>query len=56
MACADVFDALTARRPYRDPMPPDEALSLMQRDVDSHFFAEPFSALRGHADAQPLAA
>jgi HD-GYP domain-containing protein (c-di-GMP phosphodiesterase class II) len=56
LACADVFDALTARRPYRDPMSPEQALALMGRDVGSHFFAEPFAALRGHAESLPLAA
>jgi HD-GYP domain-containing protein (c-di-GMP phosphodiesterase class II) len=28
----DIFDALTARRPYRDPMPIPEALRLMEQD------------------------
>jgi HD-GYP domain-containing protein (c-di-GMP phosphodiesterase class II) len=56
LACADVYDALTARRPYRDPMSPDDALSLMRRDVGAAFFPEPFAALCAHVDAQPLAA
>jgi HD-GYP domain-containing protein (c-di-GMP phosphodiesterase class II) len=56
LACADVYDALTARRPYRDPMSPDDALALMRRDVGAAFFPEPFAALCAHVDAQPLAA
>jgi putative two-component system response regulator len=30
---ADVFDALTTVRPYRKPLPPGEALSLLHREV-----------------------
>lgn len=43
-ACADVYDALTAKRPYREPMSSDEALALMRRDVGAAFFPEPFAA------------
>jgi HD-GYP domain-containing protein (c-di-GMP phosphodiesterase class II) len=32
LAAADVFDALTARRPYRDAMSPEDAISLMRED------------------------
>jgi HD-GYP domain-containing protein (c-di-GMP phosphodiesterase class II) len=56
LACADVYDALTARRPYRDPMTSADALALMRRDVGSAFFAEPFAALCAHVEALPLAA
>lgn len=31
---ADIFDALTAARPYRGPMPEAEALALLERDRD----------------------
>jgi HD-GYP domain-containing protein (c-di-GMP phosphodiesterase class II) len=56
LACADVYDALTASRPYRDPMPSDDALDLMRRGVGSAFFAEPFAALAAHVAALRLAA
>ena len=56
LACADVYDALTARRPYREPMPSDAALALMRNDVGAAFFAEPFAALCAHVEALPLAA
>ena len=39
LAAADVFEALTADRPYRSPMEPDEALALARRDpghLDQH--------------------
>ena len=29
---ADIFDALTAARPYRGPMPPAEAFAILERD------------------------
>ncbi len=56
LSCADVYDALTANRPYRDPMSSAGALALMRRDVGSAFFAEPFAALRSHVAALALAA
>ena len=56
LSCADVYDALTANRPYRDPMTSADALALMQREVGSAFFAEPFAALRSHVAARALAA
>jgi HD-GYP domain-containing protein (c-di-GMP phosphodiesterase class II) len=56
LACADVYDALTASRPYRDPMPSADALDLMRREVGSAFFAEPFAALDVHVAALRLAA
>ena len=33
LAVADVYEALTADRPYRGPLPPDEALEIIGRDV-----------------------
>jgi HD-GYP domain-containing protein (c-di-GMP phosphodiesterase class II) len=51
LACADVYDALTARRPYRDPMSSGDALELMRGEVGSAFFAAPFAALHAHVDA-----
>jgi HD-GYP domain-containing protein (c-di-GMP phosphodiesterase class II) len=56
LSCADVYDALTANRPYRDPMTSADALTLMRREVGSAFFAEPFAALRSHVAALTLAA
>lgn len=39
---ADVFDALTSRRPYRDPITPYEALKLMKEEMLNHFQEEIF--------------
>jgi len=36
-AVADVFDALCSKRPYKSPMPPEDALSIILRDIGSHF-------------------
>ena len=56
LACANVYDALTASRPYRDPMASADALGVMRRGVGSAFFAEPFAALDAHVAALRLAA
>jgi HD-GYP domain-containing protein (c-di-GMP phosphodiesterase class II) len=37
IAVADVFEALTSRRHYRDPMPINEALDKMISNVGNHF-------------------
>jgi len=36
-ALVDVFDALTSRRPYKEPMSVDTALAILQKDAGSHF-------------------
>jgi HD-GYP domain-containing protein (c-di-GMP phosphodiesterase class II) len=36
-AVADVFDALTSRRPYKEPLPVDEALAILEKGRGSHF-------------------
>lgn len=46
MSVADVFDALTARRPYRDALPQEQALAIMAKDVGKAFDADCFAALR----------
>ncbi|MCB0872139.1 MAG: HD domain-containing protein [Thermoleophilia bacterium] len=45
LAAADVFDALTADRPYRDGMPVDVALGIMRAEVGSALCPEAFAAL-----------
>jgi HD-GYP domain-containing protein (c-di-GMP phosphodiesterase class II) len=37
VAVADVFDALTSRRPYKEAYPMDKALAIMERDMEGHF-------------------
>ncbi|MGW8324503.1 MAG: HD-GYP domain-containing protein [Desulfobacterales bacterium] len=36
-AIADVFDALTSRRPYKDPIPFEEAIKILEEGRGSHF-------------------
>lgn len=37
LAISDVFDAITSRRHYRNRMPFDKVLDIMQRDAGTHF-------------------
>ncbi|MCW2242878.1 HD-GYP domain-containing protein [Azospirillum canadense] len=43
---ADVFDALTAARPYRGPMPAEKALEIMEKEEGRAFDPECMDALR----------
>lgn len=36
-AIVDVFDALTSRRPYKEPMPPEVAVGIIHKDAGTHF-------------------
>jgi putative two-component system response regulator len=45
VAVADVFDALTSIRPYRQPMDVEEVLNRMQNDSGSHFDGDCVQAL-----------
>ena len=46
LAVADIFDALTAERPYRAAMPVSQALSIMTQDVGSAIDERCFEALK----------
>jgi HD-GYP domain-containing protein (c-di-GMP phosphodiesterase class II) len=48
---ADIFDALTAARPYRGPMPVAEAVAIMERDRDTAIDSACLDALRRHLTA-----
>ena len=37
VALADVYDALSSKRCYKDPMPEDKVLSILKEGRDSHF-------------------
>jgi putative nucleotidyltransferase with HDIG domain len=37
LSVLDVFEALTSKRPYRDPMPPFEALALIEDEAGGRF-------------------
>lgn len=40
LAVLDVFEALTSQRPYRDPLPTDQALEYLQLESGKHFDPE----------------
>lgn len=45
LTVSDVFDALTAKRPYRDPMTKEDAIALMRKDEGTAFDPECLRAL-----------
>jgi putative nucleotidyltransferase with HDIG domain len=54
LTVADTYEALTAVRPYRDALAPDEALALMAADVGTKLCSDSFGALG--SCAYPIAA
>jgi len=49
-AIADVFDALTTRRPYKDPFPMEKAFSIVREGREKHFHPEVVDAFFAIAD------
>jgi HD-GYP domain-containing protein (c-di-GMP phosphodiesterase class II) len=47
IAVADIFEAMTAKRPYRDGMPAEMALHIMAKMVPGQIDGECVGALRG---------
>jgi putative nucleotidyltransferase with HDIG domain len=45
LAVADVFEAMTAERPYRAALPVEQALELMEREVPAKLCPDAFAAL-----------
>jgi putative two-component system response regulator len=50
VAIADVFDALTSNRPYRAARPEEEALSIIDGTVGTHFDPRVYQAFRKSLD------
>lgn len=50
VSVADVFDALTADRPYRAAMPVEKALSIMRAEIGTSFDGRCFAALEEAID------
>jgi HD-GYP domain-containing protein (c-di-GMP phosphodiesterase class II) len=48
-AVADVFDALTSRRPYKEPMEFQKALDILMKDRGTHFDPEVLDVFAGIA-------
>jgi putative nucleotidyltransferase with HDIG domain len=47
LAVADVYEALTSQRPYRDAFSSDRALSVIREEVPARLDRESFAALEG---------
>lgn len=47
IAVADVFDALTSRRPYKDPFPVEKSLDMIRAERGRHFDPEVLDAFLG---------
>jgi HD-GYP domain-containing protein (c-di-GMP phosphodiesterase class II) len=47
MTVADIFDALTADRPYRAGMPVADALAILEKDVGTAVDAACLAGLKG---------
>lgn len=45
LAVADIYEALTAHRPYRAGMPPEQALALLRKDAGTRLYADAVAAL-----------
>jgi HD-GYP domain-containing protein (c-di-GMP phosphodiesterase class II) len=50
-AVADVFDALCSKRPYKDPLPLDAVMAILEQDTGSHFDPAVMAVFRGIAGA-----
>lgn len=55
LAVADVYEALTANRPYRAGMPPDQALGILRQGAGTAFDPDAVAALATLTNADPAA-
>lgn len=51
VALVDTFDALTSRRPYKDPYPPEMALDIIRNESGEHFDPELVGIFIDHFEA-----
>jgi putative nucleotidyltransferase with HDIG domain len=56
LAVADIYEALTADRPYRGPLPLEQALAIIDRDVPDRLDGEVRDALEIHLGRAPAVA
>jgi len=45
-AIADVFDALTSKRPYKLPFPFEQTIQMMEKDAGTHFDPDIFRVFK----------
>jgi HD-GYP domain-containing protein (c-di-GMP phosphodiesterase class II) len=55
LAMADVYDALSAKRPYRDALEPEAVLAINARDVPHGLCATAFDGLKHWMNCTPQA-
>lgn len=53
LAVSDIYEALTARRPYRDPLTPAKALAIIDRDIPRRLDSQARAGLAEHLSAAP---
>jgi putative nucleotidyltransferase with HDIG domain len=53
LVVADIYEALTAERPYRSPMPSSEALAIIDRDTPHRIDQTVLDALVAHLEQSP---
>jgi putative nucleotidyltransferase with HDIG domain len=53
LAVADIYEALTAQRPYRDPLPVEKALAIVGEDTPHRLDADVRDALEAHLRQSP---
>jgi putative nucleotidyltransferase with HDIG domain len=54
LVVSDIYDALSAKRPYRDALPPETVFGMMQKDAPKALDATCFEALKCSSDAASL--
>ena len=54
LAVADVYEALSAKRPYRDELPREKVMSIMQHELGTGLCPETFEAFLRWEDGQNL--
>jgi len=55
LTVADIYDALSAKRPYRDALPLEQVLSIIQKDAPHALDADCVEALKSSATGQDMA-
>jgi len=50
VSIADVFDALTSKRPYKDPHPMEDAIEIIERERGGHFDPQVVDVFLEHID------
>ena len=52
LAVADQYEAMTAERPYRQPMPQDKVMGILSDEVGRGIDADAYAALSAYVEGQ----